>query len=353
VMGDARGNWSVLLALGALFVIAESRDLVFVDETGLSGSIAVAVAAGWYFGTIGWEGGAFLVCMMGGLYMPQLRAKEWSKVVVNAASLAISGTCVAFVVGGFVNLGAPTGLMVLVSIPAAVTYWVVNCVLLALATTTLRGGRFPVRVAGLIRSDTAMLVFAVGGALCGLVMTEVGTWAGIATLSAALVALDVFVISVPAATAGLGSAWKILLTRALGGVAAGLVSMTVTAAVSGGVIAAAEGLGAGIVAGTLVVVAAAVARLVRARHSIDLPLLAGFALAELPLILVAAIAGVVAALGGAPAGFVVASMLVVLASVGAAWRRRCQGPLLVDEDVLLAAVTEAIIDGLPQPAPQR
>jgi len=196
-------------------------------------------------------------------------------------------------------------------------------------------------------------VFAVGGALCGLVMTEVGTWAGIATLSAALVALDVFVISVPAATAGLGSAWKILLTRALGGVAAGLVSMTVTAAVSGGVIAAAEGLGAGIVAGTLVVVAAAVARLVRARHSIDLPLLAGFALAELPLILVAAIAGVVAALGGAPAGFVVASMLVVLASVGAAWRRRCQGPLLVDEDVLLAAVTEAIIDGLPQPAPQR
>jgi hypothetical protein len=257
------------------------------------------------------------------------------------------------VVCAFVNLGVSTTLSVLVIIPAAITYWVVNSALLAVATTTLRGGRYSVKVAELIKSDTVMLVFAVGGALCGLVMTEVGIWAGIAALVAALVALNVFVISMPGGPAVLCSARKILAARVFGGLASGLVAVTVTVAVSGGVVAAAAGLGAGIVAGTVIIVGAAALRLMRARHSVDLPLLAGFALAELPLILIAAVAGVVAALGGAAAGFVVASILVILASVGAAWRRRHRKALLVDDDILLAAVTEAIADGMPQPASQR
>ena len=43
-----------------------------------------------------------------------------------------------------------------------------------------------------------MLAFGFGGGICGVVMAEVGIWAGLSTLVALLVALDVFVISVPA-----------------------------------------------------------------------------------------------------------------------------------------------------------
>jgi hypothetical protein len=197
-----------------------------------------------------------------------------------------------------------------------------------------------------------MLVFAVGGALCGLVMTDVGTWTGIAALTASLVALDVFVISVPAGPTVLRSAWKMLLGRVIGGVASGLVAVAVTVSLSGAVGGAVAGLVGGIVVGSLVVVGIAVGRLVGARYTIDLSLLAGFALAELPLIAIAAIAGVVAALAGAAAGILVASALAILGSVGTAWRRRCEGAVQVDDDILLAAVTEAILDGMPDSAPR-
>lgn len=353
VIADAQRDWSVLLALGALFVVAEHRDRVFTDETGLSGSIAVALAAGFYFGVRGWEGGAFLVCITGGLYLPHLRAKEWAKVAVNAACFGVAGVVAAAVVGACVDVGVSRALLAFMSVPAALAYWAVNSVLLALATTALRGGRVSVNAWGLIKSDTVMLIFAVGGALCGLVMTDVGTWTGIAALTASLVALDVFVISVPAGPAVLGSAWKMVLGRVIGGVVSGLAAVAVTVSLSGAVVGAAAGLVGGIVLGTLIVVGVAVARLVGARHAIDLPLLAGFALAELPLIAIAAIAGVVAALASAAAGFLVASALVILGSVGAAWRRRHEGAIQVDDDVLLAAVTEAILDGMPDPASRR
>jgi len=351
--GAAQRDWAALLALGGLFVVAENRDRVFTDETGLSGSIAVALAAGFYFGVQGWAGGAFLVCITGGLYLPHLRAKEWAKAAVNAACLGISGIVVAAAVGACIEVGVSPALLVLVCIPAALTYWTVNSVLLAIAMTALRGGRVSMNAWRLIKSDTVMLIFAVGGGLCGLVMTTVGTWSGIAALTASLVALDVFVIAVPAGPAVLRSAWKMLLGRVIGGVASGLVAVAVTASLSGAMGGAVVGLVAGIVVGTLVVVGVAVARLVGARHALDLAVLAGFALAELPLIAIAAIAGVAAALAGAAAAFLVASVLVIVGSLGAAWRRRHEGSIEVDDDVLLAAVIEAILDGTPDPAPRR
>jgi hypothetical protein len=353
MLGTAHRDWAALLALGGLFAVAENRDRVFTDETGLSGSIAVALAAGFYFGVQGWAGGAFLVCITGGLYLPHLRAKEWAKAAVNAACFGVSGVVVAAAVGASVEVGVSPPLLVLVCVPAALAYWTVNSVLLAIAMTALRGGSIPMNAWKLIKSDTVMLIFAVGGGLCGLVMTTVGTWAGIAALTASLVALDVFVIAVPAGPAVLRSAWKMLLGRAIGGVIAGLVAVAVTESLSGSVGGATVGLVAGIVVGTLVVVGVAVARLVGARHALDLAVLGGFALAELPLIAIAAIAGVVAALAGAAAAFLVVSALVILGSFAVAWRRRHEGAVEVDDDVLLAAVIEAILDGTPDPAPRR
>ena len=337
-------------ALVLLAVLAANRDAVFSDETALSGSVLVVCASIVGFGAT--SPLIPLLCAAGAsLHRDHLRQLQLQKVLVNTGATVVP----AFVATGYFQLMAQPGWsQSIVAIAGSVgIYWLLNNTLVGLALALVRDQDVGESIGSLIKSDTVMLVFAVGGALCGVVMTEVGAWTGIAALTASLVALDVFVISVPAGPAVLRSAWKMLLGRVVGGVGSGLVAVAVTASISGAVGGAVAGLVGGIVLGTLIVVGFAVGRLVGARQAIDLPMLAGFALAELPLITIAAIAGVVAALAGAAAGFLIASALIILASLGAAWRRRHEGGVPVDADVLLAAVTEAILDGMPDPAPRR
>jgi hypothetical protein len=337
-------------ALIALGIVAANRDAVFSDETAISGSVLVVCAS-----VVGFGAASPLIPLLGAvgasLHRDHLRQLQLQKVIVNMGATVLP----AFAATGYFRLMAEPGWthLVVAIVGAVGIYWLLNNALVAVALSLARDQKAGGLIAGLIKSDIVMLVFAVGGALCGLVMTEVGTWTGIAALTASLVALDVFVISVPAGPAVLRSAWKMLLGRVIAGVVSGLVAVAVTVSLSGAVGGAVAGLVGGIVLGTLVVAGVAVARLVGAHHAIDLSLLAGFALAELPLITIAAISGVVAALAGAAAGFLVASALVILGSAGAAWRRRHEGGVQVDDDVLLAAVTEAILDGMPDPAPRR
>ena len=333
-----------------LAIIAANRDAVFSDETAISGSILVVCASVIGFG----EASPLipLLCAAGAsLHRDHLRQLQLQKVVVNTGATVVP----ALVATGYLRLIMEPGwINRAVAIAGVVAiYWLLNNAVVGLALAIARDEDSGPLIVGLIRSDTVMLIFAVGGGLCGLVMTTVGTWSGIAALTASLVALDVFVIAVPAGPAVLRSAWKMLLGRVIGGVASGLVAVAVTASLSGAMGGAVVGLVAGIVVGTLVVVGVAVARLVGARHALDLAVLAGFALAELPLIAIAAIAGVAAALAGAAAAFLVASALVIVGSLGGAWRRRHEGSIEVDDDVLLAAVIEAILDGTPDPAPRR
>jgi hypothetical protein len=350
LLGGAESLVPGVGALVVLGVLAANRDAVFSDETAISGSILVVCASVVGFGAT--SPLIPLLCAAGAsLHRDHLRQLQLQKVLVNMGATVVP----AFAATGYFRLMAEPGWShSMVAIAGAVgIYWLLNNALVGVALALARDQDAGGLIRGLIKSDTVMLIFAVGGALCGLVMTDVGTWTGIAALAASLVALDVFVISVPAGPAVLRSAWKMLLGRVIGGVVSGLVAVAVTMSLSGAVGGAVAGLVGGIVLGTIIVVGIAVARLAGARHSIDLSLLAGFALAELPLIAIAAIAGVVAALAGADAGFLVASVLVILGSIGAAWRRRHEGGVQVDDDVLLAAVTEAILDGMPDPAPRR
>jgi hypothetical protein len=350
---NGEGLWITLLVLGALFVVAEHRDRLFSDETGLSGSIAVAMAAAVYFGADGWVGGSFLVCIAGGLYIPHLRASEWTKIAINSASFGLSGATAAAVVAICAPTAASPLTLALLGLPATVVYWTANSFLLAVATTAMRGGKTWSTAWELIRSDTVMLVFAVGGALCGVVMAEVGPWVGIAALVAVLVSLDVFVISVPAGPAVLWSAWRMVLARLIAGAVAGFGAAAVAFAVGDAVLGGSAALVVGVVLGLGTAVLIAIWRLVAAGGRPDLALLWGFAVAELPLVVVASSAGVVSAELGPAAGLLTAAALVIVVSVLAGWRRHGDRPVHVDDAVLLAAVTEAIVDGMPDTLSQR
>ena len=127
----------------------------------------------------------------------------------------------------------------------------------------------------------------------------------------------------------------------------------VVTAVAAPVVGAVTGFLAGLAVGLGGVSLVAAGRLSAAGSGLDLRLLFGFAVAELPLVLIAASAGVVGAEAGAAAGFVTASVLVAVGSVVVASRRTSKPPAYADDDLLLAAVTEAILDGMPESLPQR
>jgi hypothetical protein len=232
---------------------------------------------------------------------------------------------------------------------AAALYWVVNSILLGLTLASLSRGRAARAIKSLIRSDTVMLVFGLAGALCGVVMVEVGIWVGLATLIAVLVALDVFVISVPAGLVDLRAAWMMLATRGVSGGVAGTVGAFVTRAVSVSVLGAFAGLAAGVAAGIGVVAIVVSVRLVVRYGRADLSTVGGMLIVESVVPVMAASSGVVTALAGLEVGLLFASALVVIVSTVVAVRRHraAARPRIADDDVLMAAVVEAMVDGLP------
>jgi hypothetical protein len=348
-------NWWPVIPLGLLFIGAEHRDRLFPDETGLSGSIAVALASACYFADARWIGGAFLVCAAGALYVPHIRQRELPKIIVNAACFGLSGLTSAAVIA----LGPSFRTSVLGAIVCLVlgvaTYWVVNCALLAIATSALRSEPLRNNFAKLIRADTIMLIFGLGGAACGLVMTEVSTAAGVASLCALLVVLDVFVISLPSGLSSLRSAWAIVLTRLASGGVAGTMGAVLVRAVGVGLLGAMAGLTIGIAAGCLVIVVGASATMLTRHRHLDVSLVAGLVPAELAWPMIGAACGVAVALLGMSTGLIVSSVLFVFASLLSLWRRDRVARIdrahhrVVDDDDAFVAVLEALLDGLPSP----
>ncbi len=344
--------YTVALVLAMLFVLAEHRDRVYSDETGMSGSIAVGLCAATFAGSQGWYWGSFLICAAGALYLPHIRARSWTKVIVNSMCFGSSGVVAALIVHavGMFSFMPDRMLLLLAGVPAAIGYWICNSALLGLATASLNGRPFPKVAWELVRSETVMLAFGVGGAMCGFVMIEVSRWTGVAALIALLVALDVFVISVPAGPANLRSAWKMVVTRiasaAVGGVVAAAIPRLVTSAVVGALLGGVLGLAAGLATVTVV----ALVRLRSSRTNLDRTVLIGFVVAEVAMPAIGTAGGVVGAIAGLGPGIATAAGLVIAASLVAWWRRRSIQEEPVDNDYLLAAVTEAMFDGLPHPA---
>jgi hypothetical protein len=84
-------------------------------------------------------------------------------------------------------------------------------------------------------------------------------------------------------------------------------------------------------------------------RDVDLPTLGGLLIVESVVPLMAASAAVVAVIAGLEAGLFVASGLVVTTSATVAWHRRCVAtrPRELDDDEVMVAVVEAMMDGLP------
>jgi hypothetical protein len=338
---------AVLVGLAA---ITAHREAVFADETALSGTIVVICACVVGLGDT--SALAPILCALAGvLHLDHVRNPRLLKLAVNIGATVVPAFAATLV---FRRVSGSPEMVCIGIVMAVATYWVANNALVGFALG-LANGRVREHTAHLIRSDTVMLVFGLGGAVCGLVMTEVGTWTGIATLVALLVALDVFVISVPAGLSHLRSAWAIVVARGVAGGVAGAVGAVVTRAVAISVAGALAGLAAGLTAGIAVVVVIVGIRIATTHRGVDPALVAGLAVAELAFPAIGAVSGVVTAVAGLDVGLVCASVLVVAGSVVVAVRRRAAERThrpAPDDDTLMVAVMNALLDGLPNPSPE-
>ncbi len=187
-----------LLPLLVLLVAAEQRDRLFGDETSISGSIVIVMAAVVAFHGQDALAGPMLCGAMAGFYWPHLRDRIFSKVAINAFSMGGAAILAALtfrlVVGErVVSIGA----LLTAAIPTACVFWLVNSTVLAVAVVLLRGEPFSRTWSVLIRSETEMLLFALGGAGCGYLMATVSPIVGLLGLVLLLIAVDVLVIRRP------------------------------------------------------------------------------------------------------------------------------------------------------------
>jgi len=289
-----------------------------------------------------------LLCAIGAaLHRDHIRDRQLLKIAVNLGATVLPTAVACGVVR--VSDGSVLG-QVLAAVGAVGAYWLFNNALVGIALGLVQG-RPAASVTQLIRSDTVMLVFGLGGAACGVVMSEVGTWTGMATLVALLIALDVFVISLPSGLTVLRSAWAVVLARGAAGGVAGTIGALVTRALSFSLLGAVAGLAVGTVAGVGVVLAVVGARLLALHRRVDAAVVRGLVVVELAFPIIGAISGVTTAIAGLSTGLIVASALVVVGSLSAAARRRHSVRAAVapdvDDEVLVAAVVEAMLDGLP------
>jgi hypothetical protein len=184
-----------LALFGATVVWAEHRDRLFGDETSVSGSIVVVMAAVVAFSRGSWLFAPMFCASLAGLYWPHLRRAAWSRVLVNAASMSLAAAAAA---GVFHLLaGSRRALdveMALAAVVALAAFWVANCLILGVAVGIIRQRGLVAACLELLREDLELLPFAYLGFLSGYLVLKVSFWVGWALLVGVLALFDVVVV---------------------------------------------------------------------------------------------------------------------------------------------------------------
>jgi hypothetical protein len=330
----------MLLVLLAFAVMATHRETVFGDETAMSGSIVVIVASIVAFQSGAAVLGPVLCSAVAGIHWAQVRDRSWSKVVVNSSATGLAAAAGAALFAA-TRFQESAWSLIAASFAAILAYWLVNNILIGVVLAVVSGDRLSAKVLDLIRSETEMLLFALAGALCGLLFFEVGTWAGAVALAMVLVAVDVMVISRPHPYSvrmrhpGLPATVGRAVACAAGVSAAYAATRWITVFV---------GVPIGVTV-TLALATVVALGLLRHRvHAWDVSLAAGVALADAPYALVAGCAGAVAAAVGMSMGAIVAAIGLVLATWMVSLRQRRAVDASAEADRVHAIVERALLD---------
>jgi hypothetical protein len=163
-----------VLIFGALFALSENQVVDLPGEAAVTASFMLAMAAIVVFHDQGALLGPLLVGMFGGLYWPQIVAKDWRKMVFNSANFGLSTLAAAVVFGALAppDIFHPLTLLLL-ALPSAVAFAIVNVGLISVAIF-LETRELPGTARTLIAMLLQMLPFAVFGVFLGTLYVDYG-----------------------------------------------------------------------------------------------------------------------------------------------------------------------------------
>jgi hypothetical protein len=129
-----------VVLFGALYFFAENIDLHLPSGAGLSGGFMIVIATIVVFTTQHAPLGVLLVGLCGGLYIPQLKRRDWRKLLYNTCAFGIAMILGYAVMSAFpMHWLSSTPLLLLATIPTALTYFAANVVAVSFAVARLRG----------------------------------------------------------------------------------------------------------------------------------------------------------------------------------------------------------------------
>ena len=194
---QTRGHLWLALGLVLLAVCAAQQETLFGDETALSASMIVVLAA---VGTFTAGGPLWLVALCGlvaGLSWEHLRDRQLRKIAVNTSCTTLAAFTGVGVAIGIQMLGRLTTVEVVAgSLGAACAYWIVDNGLVAAVLTAVDGRPLLNQLRDLMRSETLLIPCASAGFLLGYVIEHdfVAASVGITALVALVVVSRVVVI---------------------------------------------------------------------------------------------------------------------------------------------------------------
>jgi hypothetical protein len=165
-----------LVVLGGLLAVAENRSVELPNKSSLSASLMLSMAAIVLFRTTAPELGPLVVAMCGGLYLPQLRAGEWRKVLFNSADFGLSALVASCVFGLLVSGDPSAPYLLLASIPVALALSLANSAILVPAMAMLTGRPARDVTQEMWVSDLQILPFGFLGVLLGQLYLALGGW---------------------------------------------------------------------------------------------------------------------------------------------------------------------------------
>jgi hypothetical protein len=164
-----------LVLFGALYFFAENIDLHLPSGAGLSGSLMIVIATIVVFCSQNAPLGVLLVGICGGLYIPQLKRRDWRKVLYNTATFAIAMTIGFAVMDAFPSHWLrSTPLLLLIALPTALAFFVANVVAVSFAVARLQGERMRGVLWQLVGWQFHVYPFAFLGVMIGRLYLDVG-----------------------------------------------------------------------------------------------------------------------------------------------------------------------------------
>jgi hypothetical protein len=170
-------DWLVVLAFGALVVLAENTEVLFHPGASVSPAFMIVMAAIAVHDGSNAEVvvGASLVGACGGLYLPHLREHRWGILAFNCGQYALASVAAAGAYRAFVE---PTGAVhVVAAIAAALAFAFVNAGLVLPHVALKLGERARVVWADMYPALPNYLSWGLLGPLVGLVCHELGALA--------------------------------------------------------------------------------------------------------------------------------------------------------------------------------